>query len=172
LHIGPLKDGTYVKTGVKTVHVARTEVDRVWAGHDACFALSLTKSHRKMLSACKGVVALKIPVPPTKSFAAEIFLMKVDPVTMIHGRYQTTVYTFFISSGQFSSPVLRLSTWVQSTAVPRWYFDLVAESRVIFIFVQGPAYRYRYVRKGMRIILRDGHARGIGVVLKSCQCQQ
>jgi hypothetical protein len=99
----------------------------VWAGHDACFALSLTKSHRKMLSACKGVVALKIPVPPTKSFAAEIFLMKGDPVTMIHGRYQTTVYTFFISSGQFSSPVLRLSARVQSTAVPRWNFDLVAE---------------------------------------------
>jgi GTPase len=94
LHIGPLKDGTHVKTAVETVHVDRIEVDRVWAGRDTCFALSLTKSQRKkMLSTCKGVVALQIPVSPSKSFTAEIFLMKGDPVTMINGRYRRWCYS-------------------------------------------------------------------------------
>jgi elongation factor 1-alpha len=160
LYIGPLKDGTYVKTAVKTVHVARTEVDRVWAGHDACFALSLTKSQRKMLSPCKGVVALKIPVPPSKSFSAEIFLMKGVPVTMINGRYQTMVH------------ILHLKRTVQLTSIETFDPGSIysgsevvlrpgCRARVTFTFVQGPA----YVRKGMRIILREGHVRGIGVVL-------
>jgi len=91
-YIGPLKDGTFIKTTVKTVHVARTEVDHVWAGHDACFALSLTKTQRKLLNGRTGIVALKIPVPPSTSFNADIFLMKGDPVTMINGRYQTMVH--------------------------------------------------------------------------------
>jgi GTPase len=36
-------------------------------------------------------------------------------------------------------------------------------ARVTFTFSQGSA----YIRKVMRIILRDGHVRGIGVVLKT-----
>jgi GTPase len=162
LHIGPFKDGTYVKTAVKTVHVARTEVDHVWAGHDVCFALSLTKSQRKMLIARKGVVALKTPLPPSKSFTAEICLTKGDPVTIITGRYQTMVH------------ILHLKRMVMLTSIETFdpgsiysSSELVlrpgCRARVTFTFSQGPA----YVRKGMRIILRDGHVRGIGVVLKT-----
>jgi elongation factor 1-alpha len=162
LHIGPFKDGTYVKTAVKTVHVARTEVDHVWAGHDVCFALSLTKSQRKMLIARKGVVALKTPLPPSKSFTAEICLTKGDPVTIITGRYQTMVH------------ILHLKRMVMLTSIETFdpgsiysSSELVlrpgCRARVTFTFSQGSA----YIRKGMRIILRDGHVRGIGVVLKT-----
>jgi elongation factor 1-alpha len=162
LHIGPLKDGTYVKTAVKTVHVARTEVDRVWAGHDACFALSLTKSQRKMLIARKGVVALKTPLPPSKSFTAEICLTKGDPVTIIPGRYQTIVHilhlkrTIKLASIETFDPG---SIYSSSEVVLR----PGCKARVTFTFLQGPA----YVRKGMRIVLRDGHVSGIGVVLET-----
>jgi elongation factor 1-alpha len=162
LHIGPLKDGTYVKAAVKTVHVARTEVDRVWAGHDVCFALSLTKSQRKMLTARKGVVALKTPVPPSKSFTAEICLIKGEPVTMIAERYQTMVHilhqkrTVQLTSIETLDPG---SIYSSSEVVLR----PGCRARVTFTFSQGPV----YVRKGMRIILRDGHIRGIGVVLES-----
>jgi elongation factor 1-alpha len=163
LHIGPLKDGTYIKTAVKTVHVARTEVDHVWAGHDVCFALSLTKSQRKILIARKGVVALKTPVPPSKSFSAEVFLIKGEPVTMMTRRYQAIVH------------ILHQKRTVQLTSIERFDPGSVCSSsevvlrpgcraRVTFTFIQeGPA----YVRKGMRIILRDGHVRGIGVVLET-----
>jgi elongation factor 1-alpha len=162
LHIGPLKDGTYIKTTVKTVHVARSEVDRVWAGHDVCFALSLTKLQRKKLIARKGVVALKTPVPPSKSFTAEICLTKGDPVTIITGRYQTMVH------------ILHQKRTVQLTSIETFDPGSIygssevvlrpgCRARATFTFIQGPA----YVRKGMRVILRDGHVRGIGVVLDS-----
>lgn len=157
-HLGPLKDGTYIKTTVKSVHVARTEVDHVWAGHDACFALSLTKAQRKMLNARRGVVALETPVQPSKWFSAEICLMKGDPVTMIKGRYQATAH------------ILHLKRPVRLTSIEA--FDASAtynasemvlrpgcRAVVTFTFLHG-----EYVRKGMRLILRDGHIRGIGVV--------
>jgi elongation factor 1-alpha len=164
LYIGPLKDGTYVKIAVKTVHVARTEVDRVWAGHDVCFALSLTKPQRKLLGALKGVVALKTPLMPSNSFTAEICLMKGEPVTMITGRYQTMVH------------ILHQKRTVQLTSIETFDSGSICSgsevllrpgcrARVTFSFLQGPA----YVRKGMRIILRDGRVRGIGVVLEGFQ---
>jgi elongation factor 1-alpha len=165
LHIGPLKDGQYLKIAVKTVHVARTEVDRVWAGHDVCFALALTKAQRKMLGALKGVVALTTPVMPSNSFTAEICLMKGEPVTMITGRYQTIVHILH----QKRTVELTSIETHESGSICSGSEQVVlrpgSRARVTFLFCQGPA----YVRKGMRIILRDGRVRGIGVVLESIQ---
>jgi elongation factor 1-alpha len=165
LHIGPLKDGTYLKVAVKSVHVARTEVDRVWAGHDVCFALSLTKSQRKLLGALKGVVALTTPLIPSNSFTAEICLMKGEPVTMITGRYETMVH---ILHQKRTVQLASIETF-DSGSIGNGGSEMVlrpgCRARVTFLFLQGPA----YVRKGMRIILRDGHVRGIGVILDSLQ---
>jgi GTPase len=105
---------------------------------------------------------LKTPVPPSKSFTAEICLIKGEPVTMIAERYQTMVHilhqkrTVQLTSIETLDPG---SIYSSSEVVLR----PGCRARVTFTFSQGPV----YVRKGMRIILRDGHIRGIGVVLES-----
>ena len=93
LFVGPMKDGTYAKATVRSIHVSQTEVDHTFAGHSACFALSgLTKTQRQSL--CKGLVALaRLPDPPTvKTFKAEIVMLRGEPVTATKGTYRTTAH--------------------------------------------------------------------------------
>ena len=93
LFVGPMKDGTYAPATVRSIHVSQTMVDRTFAGHSACFAVSgLTKSQRRFLS--KGLVALtKIPDPLTvKTFKADVFMLRGEPVTATKGTYRTTAH--------------------------------------------------------------------------------
>jgi GTPase len=94
VHIGPMSDGTYVETVVKSVHVERNETNHVWAGHSACFALGLSKESRKWLR--KGMVLLKEPVPASRSFSANVCILKGDGTTITKGRYQTVVHVLHV----------------------------------------------------------------------------
>lgn len=157
LYIGPLIEGSYIKTTVKSAHVAKTVVSQCWAGHSACFAVSMTKEQRKLFNRFKGMVMLKSPVQASRSFTADICVMKGQPVTMVVGTYCTTVYLLHLkrivrllktdhidSDGSpVSSTVIRPGQRVSAT------FD--------FIYPE-------YVRKGMRVILCDGEVLGIGFV--------
>lgn len=86
--LGPCKDGTYIQTVAKSLHVAQTSVDRVTAGHSACLAVSLSKAERRMLSR-NGMVILNgnNKRPPSsatssKTFRAEICLVRGAPNTV------------------------------------------------------------------------------------------
>jgi GTPase len=89
-----MSDGTYVESVVKSVHVERTEVGHVWAGHSACFALSLSKESRKRLR--KGMVLLKEPVVASQSFTADVWFLKGSGTTITKGRYETVVHVLHV----------------------------------------------------------------------------
>jgi GTPase len=158
LNIGPLGDGTYVKTSVKSAQVARTSVSKCWAGHTASFAISMTKDQRRVMKKRKGMVAVKEqPISAAvRSFTADICLLRGEPVTMVVGTYQTMAHILHLrkivqmvnadlSGGSDSSQiVLRPGL----------------KARVTFRFVRSR----EYVRTGMRVILRDGYVRGIGFI--------
>jgi elongation factor 1-alpha len=91
VYIGPTKTGGFVKTVVKSIHVMQTNVDHVWAGHDANLAVLLSKEDRKQLARCRMFV-FKEPVNPTHEFVADVVLTKGDPVTMIKGKYQIQIH--------------------------------------------------------------------------------
>jgi elongation factor 1-alpha len=189
VHVGPLKDGSYVKTSVKSVHVAQTLVDEVWAGHSACFALSLTKSQRSMLQSphkSSGMVILKEPVPTCESFYAEICFTKGASVTMRKGQWQTTMNILHLkrTCRMVDFKVLNHPdhTGDAATAAAVEFhndenneneLDMVLRpgqrAQVKFEFVHC---RANYIRKGMRVMLRDGHVRGIGIITKTVTKKQ
>ena len=89
---GPLSGGSFIRTTVKSIHVAQTPVDEAWAGHSACFAVSMTKKQRNMLSR-KGTVILSEPMQESAvGFTADICLATGDSVTMVKGQTQTTMH--------------------------------------------------------------------------------
>ena len=57
--VGPLNDGRFLNTVVKSIHLARTSVGTVVSGNTACLALCLNKGQRKLLR--KGMVVLEEP---------------------------------------------------------------------------------------------------------------
>jgi len=171
LYIGPLKDATFMKTVAKSIHVAQTLVDEVWAGHSACFAVSLSKAQRRMLSR-KGMVMQKEPItPPAIAFTAEICLAKGDAVTMVKGQTQTTMHILHLKQTcklddfeiiDASGAALIKPSAVEQKRLARQPTVLRPgqRARAKFSFLQGP----QYIRKGMRVILREGHVRGIGLI--------
>ena len=96
IFVGPMKDGTFAKVTVRSIHVAQTDVDRVHAGHSACFAVSsLTKSKTKRMSVAKrGMVALKeMPESSaTRTFKADLVMLRGEPVTVTKGRFHATAH--------------------------------------------------------------------------------
>lgn len=156
VHVGPLSDGAYMKSVVKTVQIERTEVDHVWAGQTAAFALSLTKVNRKRLR--KGMVLLKEPVPAVRSFTADVCLLRGEGTTIIKGRYETVVHILHVKQiakvVDFSSLDREKLSDADSVLRP----GNTATMRFQFLM------RPEYIRKGMRVVLRDGHVRGVGIV--------
>lgn len=171
MYIGPLKDGTYIKTVAKSIHVAQTLVDEVWAGHSACFAVSLSKTQRRLLGR-KGMVMLKDPItPPAASFTAEIVLARGDSVTMVSQQTQTTMHILHLKQtcrlddfevidnrGIVDQPLS--SSDQKRQARQGTVLRPGQRAKAKFSFMQGP----QYVRTGMRVILREGLVRGIGII--------
>jgi len=158
VYVGPLRNGDYIKTVAKSLHVAQTSVDEVFAGHSACFAVSLSKAERRLLSR-KGMVIVESPVPLSRSFVAEISLVRGDPVTMVKGRSQMIAH------------ILHLKCAVRMVDFEILDCGLIVDNdgsvlrpgqraRVKFSFSARP----QFIRAGMRVILRDGHVRGIGKI--------
>lgn len=158
VHVGPLSDGSYIKSVVKSVQIERSEVTHVWAGQTAAFALSLTKANRKRLR--KGMVLLKEPVPATRSITADIcFLRGREGTTVIKGRYETMVHILHVKQ---IARVIDFSS-LDNEKLPSGEDSVLRpgdRATVRLQFLQRP----EYIRPGMRILLRDGHVRGVGIV--------
>lgn len=162
LYVGPTKSGGCIKTTVKSIHVMQTTVDHVYAGHSACFAVNLTKEERKSLARRRMFIFDK-PVKPTKTFIADIALAKGTPVTMTKGRFQITAHILH------QRPSCRLVDFV---SVNGQDIRKDAENDNEIVLRPGDQARVKFrlingsyfVRPGMRFVLRDGPARGVGKI--------
>lgn len=155
--VGPFSDGSYIESAVKSVHIEREEVDHVWAGLSAGFALSLSKEKRKHLR--KGMVLLKEPVPATRSFSADICFLKgkCGGTTIVKGRYETVVHVLHVRQ---IAKVVDFTSLENEKLSDESVLRPGNRATVRFEFLNRP----EYIRKGMRVVLRDGHVRGVGVV--------
>jgi len=156
VHVGPLSDGSYMESVVKSVHIERHDVDHVQAGQSACFALSLNKENRKRLR--KGMVLLKEPVAASRSFTADVCFLKGTGTTITKGRYETTVHVLHVKQTarlvDFTSLDHEKLSDANSVLRPG------SRATVRFHFLKRP----EYIRKGMRVVLREGHVRGVGII--------
>ena len=160
LYAGPLSDGTFIKTTVKSIHVAQTPVDEVWAGHWACFAVYLTKKQKSMLTR-KGMVLLSEPMGALATgFTAEICLAKENSVTMVKGQTQTTIHILHLKQSCRLEEFEILDDCGIADSFEQTVLRPGQRAQARFEFLQGP----QYVRSGMRVIIRDGHVRGVGII--------
>jgi GTPase len=155
IFIGPLKDGTLLQVVPKSVHVAQTSVDRVWAGHQVCFALpKFARARRRLLE--QGMIAMKQPFTPSRKFVADIYLTKGSTVTIQSGKFEATMHILHMKQ---NAKVVDIRVNERKELVIRQG----DAARVTFEFSRRPS----FVRPGMRIILRCGHVIGFGVVRAS-----
>lgn len=87
--VGPLDDGTFVKTVAKSAQIARINTSHVTSGQSACLALALSKDLRKKLR--RGMVVLIESPTSTREFEAEICVLKGEGTT-IRKSYQAYVH--------------------------------------------------------------------------------
>uniref|UniRef100_A0A7S4HIF4 Elongation factor Tu, chloroplastic n=1 Tax=Odontella aurita TaxID=265563 RepID=A0A7S4HIF4_9STRA len=162
---GPLDDGSFLKTTVKSAHLARTLVGEVVAGDDACLALSLGKEQRKKLR--PGMVVLRDVVEPVRKFEAEIYVVKGEGTT-IRENYTTLVHVLHVRQAARVTDIVEVVDY-RHFPVSRFGGNLGdgkdvvrpgCKARVTFEFLHRP----EHIREGMRVIFRDSHVRGIGVI--------
>jgi len=180
--VGPLDDGKFMKTFVKSAHIARIPTSHVTAGQNACLALSLNKEARKHLR--RGMVILKDVTPSaTREFDAEICVLKGEGTT-IRRSYQAYVHILNVRQSAFARQIelvnSKTSTAANGSAKPLVSSYNHAASmeddeetgdstivlrpgcraKVRFEFAKRP----EYIRPGMRMLFRDGRVRGVGII--------
>jgi len=165
LFVGPLNDGSYMKTMVKSIHLARTNVRSAVAGNNACLALALSKNQRKLLR--KGMVVLEEPLAPSMTFETEMVVVKgsgVDGTTIKEG-YQTMVHILHVKQPAIIENIQKVQDMEKSIGYDACNGEGVVirpgdHARIQFRFLK----RSEFIRKGMKVLFRDGHVRGCGII--------
>lgn len=167
VYVGPMDDGSFVKTVAKSAHIARINTTHVTAGQNACLALALPKDLRKKLR--RGMVVLEESPTSTREFEAEICVLKGEGTT-IRNKYQAYVHILNVRQSAFAKRIEIVNN-NSSTLSNNSHIALYGEdneivlrpgsrAKVCFEFSQRP----EYVRPGMRMLFRDGRVRGVGLV--------
>jgi len=166
IYVGPMDDGTYVKTVAKSAHIARISTTHIMSGQSACLALALKKSDRVKLR--RGMAVLQENHTATREFDADICVLKGEGTT-IRKSYQAYVHILNVRQTAFAKSFEIVNK--NASGLPpshRAHNDdddgIVlrpgSRARVRFCFAQRP----EYVRPGMRMLFRDGRVRGVGLV--------
>lgn len=165
--VGPMDDGTFMKTVAKSAHIARINTNDITAGQSACLALALNKELRKKLR--RGMVVLRENPSSTLEFDAEICVLKGEGTT-IRKSYQAYVHILNVRQSAFARNIEIVNYnalgQIPSHAAARDGEDdgIVlrpgSRAKVRFEFAQRP----EYIRPGMRMLFRDGRVRGVGII--------
>ena len=180
VYVGPLEDGTFLKTTVKSAHISRLNTMYISAGQTACLAFTLNKEMRKRLR--RGMVvlthqasfetdnsSLMVQEPTaTKNFTAEICVLKGEGTT-IRKSYQAFVHILNVRQSAYARKIELVGNATKNAVVSQEDEEsdggLVlrpgSKARGQFEFAQRP----EYLRKGMRLLFRDGRVRGVGIIV-------
>jgi len=161
LYIGPLKDGTIFQVVPKSTQVAQTFVDRVWAGHSVCFAIPISRGLRTLFG--KGMVAKKAPFQLSEEFVADIYLTRGNTVTITKNRFTPMLHILHNKQAGKVVDIL-VRDPVHGGAISKTIIRPGDRASVTFRLFNEKSF---FVRPGMRVILRQGHILGYGVVVLS-----
>lgn len=143
VYIGPYDNGSFGKVRIKSIHYKRVDTGEVQSGIHATFALQGIKR----TDVRKGMVLLDSGTSgASRMFRAEIYVL-----------YHSTT----IKKGY--TPVIHCKSISQSARIVDFDEDILRtgdRAEVLFEFL----YRPEHIRKGQRIIFREGRTKGIGIV--------
>jgi len=174
--VGPMDDGSFIKTIVKSMHIARTATATVMAGQSACLALGLSKIDRKKLR--RGQVILASDAHGVREFDAEICVLRGDHTT-IRRNYQSYAHILMVRQSVTARKISLIDPKTDEETASKTFGpvhpaaskddDVLvlrpgARARVTFQFSKRP----EFIRPGMRMIFRDGRVRGVGII-KECR---
>jgi len=168
VYVGPLDDGSFIKTVAKSAHIARINTSHITAGQSACLAFSLKKEDRHKLR--RGMVVLCESPTCTREFDAEICVLKGEGTT-IRRSYQAYVHVLNVRQSAFAKNIEMVNhsaIGLTPSHVENMENDdgevIVlrpgSRAKVRFVFAKRP----EYVRPGMRMLFRDGRVRGVGII--------
>jgi len=144
--LGPDGNGVFVPVRVKSIHCKRVPVKTVRAGQAAGFALH--KVRRQSIR--KGMVLVPLDSNPRPCWQFDAEIVVLFHSTTIRMNYQPVVQVLSVRQSarivQMDKEVLRTG----DKAVVRFRF----------------MYRPEYMHTGVRLVLREGTTRGMGVVTK------
>lgn len=167
VYVGPIDDGTFMKTVAKSAQIARINTSHITAGQSACIAFSLNKDMRKKLR--RGMVVVQENPTCTREFDAEICVLKGEATT-IRRSYQAYVHILNVRQSAFARHIEIMNS--TSTGLPPSLLNANVDedngivlrpgsrAKVRFEFAQRP----EYIRPGMRMLFRDGRVRGVGII--------
>lgn len=161
--LGPLDDGSFIKTVAKSAHISRINTTSITAGQSACLALALKKEDKQKLR--RGMVVLSENPSCAREFDAEICVLKGEGTT-IRKSYQAYVHILNVRQTAFAKNIelVNAVSLPPSHKLHREDDAIVlrpgSRAKVRFEFSQRP----EYVRPGMRMLFRDGRVRGVGIV--------
>lgn len=156
--VGPLNDGSYMKTAIKSAQISGVPVTKVVSGNIVGLALALSRDQKRLLRT--GMVILDAPSPATRIFQAEMIMIKgsgVDGTTIKEG-YETMVHILHLKQHVRVENIELLDSTNSAD-------DVVVvrpgnRAKITFRFLK----RQEFIRNGMRILFRDGHVRGVGII--------
>jgi elongation factor 1-alpha len=166
VYVGPMDDGSYLKTVAKSAQISRINTTHITAGQSACLALALKKEERGKLR--RGLAVVQENQTATREFDAEICVLKGEGTT-IRKSYQAYVHILNVRQTAFAKSIeivnknvtgLPPSHGAQDDDEDGIVLRPGSRARVRFEFKQRP----EYVRPGMRMLFRDGRVRGVGLV--------
>jgi len=102
VYVGPLDDGSFIKTVAKSAHITRINTSHITAGQSACLAFSIKKEDRPKLR--RGMVVLCESPTSTREFDAEICVLKGEGTT-IRRSYQAYVHVLNVRQSAFAKNI-------------------------------------------------------------------
>jgi elongation factor 1-alpha len=164
--VGPMDDGSFIKTVAKSAHIARINTSHITAGQSACLAFALNKDMRKKLR--RGMVVVKTNPTSTLQFDAEIAVLKGESTTIRRSHYMAYVHILNVRQSAYARDIEIVNHF--ATGLTHAHKDVEEEGSIVlrpgsrakvrFEFAKRP----EYIRTGMRMLFRDGRVRGVGIV--------
>ncbi len=143
-YLGPMRDGTWRRIRVKSIHINRVPSSLARAGEEATLAVADVESS----DIEKGLVIAETPLHAVRSIIADVLILR-HPTTIRNG-YQTVLHAHSIRTPvEFS--------WMEKEPMRTGDRGLV---RLTFMLHPW------YVEEGEKFILRDSRTRAIGTVVK------
>jgi len=144
-YLGPMRDGKWRRTRVKSIHVNRVPSSMARAGEEATLAITdFTVEEVE-----KGLALSETPLHASRAIVADVLILR-HPTTIKVG-YQTVLHIHSIRT-----PVE--FTWMEVEPMR------TGDSGLVKLRFMAKAW---YVEEGERFILRDSRTRAIGTVLKA-----